>query len=87
MTKIEKTIVAYIEKKFGFPYLYYNIDEQTWSNEFFLFDIKTSTMYCSDEFRDDLNKKYGKGYIDNVILIVMSEWFKYRYKHQIEQVV
>jgi hypothetical protein len=80
MTTIEKHIVKFIDDKFGFPYLYYDKVEQTWHNEYFLFDIKTSTMYCSETVRFELNKKFGKGYIDNVILIVVSAWFKKGYK-------
>ena len=54
MTTIEKHIVKFIEDKFGFPYLYYDKVEQTWANEFFLFDIKSGTMYVSDETKDCL---------------------------------
>ena len=56
MTTIEKHIVKYIDDKFGFPYLHYSREEQTWVNEFFLFDIKTKTMYISDLVKFDLNK-------------------------------
>ena len=49
MTALEKHIINFIEDKFSFPYLYYNKTEQTWSNEFFLYDIKTGVMYISDE--------------------------------------
>ena len=86
MTTIEKHIVKYIEDKFGFPYLHFDINEQTWTNEFFLFDIKTGVMYCNDAVRADLDKKFGKGYMDNVIVDVMSSWFKQRYKHTIKSI-
>lgn len=80
MTTIEKHIIKYIDDKFGFPYLHYNKEDQTWTNEFFLFDIKTSIMYISDSTRDDLNNKFGEGYMDNILLTVISAWFKKTYK-------
>ena len=86
MTTIEKYIIKYIEDKFGFPYLHFDINEQTWTNEFFLFDIKTGVLYCNDAVRADLDKKFGKGYMDNVIVDVMSAWFKQRYKHTIKSI-
>ena len=55
MTTIEKHIVKYIDDKFGFPYLHYSREEQTWVNEFFLFDIKTQTMLISG-FISHINK-------------------------------
>jgi hypothetical protein len=86
MTTIEKHIVKYIDDKFGFPYLHYSREEQTWVNEFFLFDIKTNTMYISDLVKFDLNKKFGKGYIDNVLLTVVNYWFKKTYKLEVIEV-
>ena len=80
MTTIEKHIVKFIEDKFGFPYLYYNKMEQTWANEFFLFDIKSGTMYVSGETKEVLYKKYGKGYISQVLLKVVDAWFFKTYK-------
>jgi hypothetical protein len=80
MTTIEKHIVKFIEDKFGFPYLYYDKVEQTWANEFFLFDIKSGTMYVSDETKETLYKKYGKGYISQVLLKVVDAWFFKTYK-------
>ena len=80
MTTIEKHIVKYIDDKFGFPYLHYSREEQTWTNEFFLFDIKTGVMYVSDEVKQTLNKKYGKGYMDQVFLTVINYWFMKGYK-------
>jgi hypothetical protein len=43
-------------------------------------------MYCNDAVRADLDKKFGKGYMDNVIVDVMSAWFKQRYKHTIKSI-
>jgi hypothetical protein len=80
MTTIEKHVVKFIEDKFAFPYLYYDKVEQTWANEFFLFDIKSGTMYVSDEVKDSLYKKYGKGYISQVLLKVVDAWFFKTYK-------
>ena len=80
MTTIEKHIVKFIEDNFGFPYLYYDKVEQTWANEFFLFDIKSGTMYVSDETKEVLYKKYGKGYISQVLLKVVDAWFFKTYK-------
>jgi hypothetical protein len=86
MTSIEKLIVKFIDDKFGFPYLDYSREEQTWSSEFFLYDIKTGVMYVSDEVKFTLYKKFGKGYMENVIVDVMSAWFKQRYKHTIKSI-
>ena len=80
MTTIEKHVVKFIEDKFAFPYLYYDKVEQTWANEFFLFDIKSGTMYVSDEVKNALYKKYGKGYISQVLLKVVDAWFFKTYK-------
>jgi hypothetical protein len=87
MTSIEKHIVKYIEDKFGFPYLHYDKLEQTWANEFFLFDINTSTMYVSDEVKQILNKKFGKDFINKIILTVVNAWFQKTYKLKIEEIV
>ena len=86
MTTIEKHIVKFIDDKFGFPYLDYSREEQTWTNEFFLFDIKTGVMYISDEARITLNRKFGKGYMDNVMLTVMDAWFKKTYKLNVKSI-
>jgi hypothetical protein len=80
MTQIEKVIVKFIDDKFSFPYLYYDKAEQTWANEFFLFDIKTGVMYVSDEVKQTLNNKFGKGYIDHVLVTVVNYWFLKGYK-------
>ena len=86
MTTIEKYIVKFIEDKFGFPYLDYSREEQTWTNEFFLYDIKTGVMYISDEARITLNRKFGKGYMDNVMLVVIDAWFKKAYKLNVKSI-
>jgi hypothetical protein len=86
MTTIEKHIVKYIDDKFGFPYLHYSREEQTWTNEFFLFDIKTGVMYVSDIARNELYKKFGKGYIENVLLTVVSSWLKKIYNLEVKEV-
>jgi len=86
MTTIEKHIVKYIDDKFGFPYLHYSREEQTWTNEFFLFDIKTGVIYVSDITRNELYKKFGKGYIDNVLLTVVSAWLKKIYNLEVKEV-
>ena len=80
MTTIEKHIVKFIDDTFGFPYLYYDKTEQTWANEFFLFDIKSKTMYVSEEVKNTLYRKYGEGYIGNVFLVVVNAWFYKTYK-------
>ncbi len=85
MTTIEKHIVKYIDDKFGFPYMSYSREEQTWTNEFFLFDIKTGVMYVSDAARFELYKKFGKGYIENVLLTVVNAWFKNTYKLEVKE--
>ena len=87
MTSIEKLIVKYIDDKFGFPYLYYDKAEQTWANEFYLFDIKTGTMYVGDVVKQELNKKFGKGYMDNILLIVISDWFNKTYKLPVKEII
>ena len=87
MTTIEKHIVKFIEDKFSFPYLYYDKVEQTWSNEFFLFDIKTSTMYVSDEVKQTLNKKFGKDFISKIMLTAVNAWFSKAYQLTIKEIV
>ena len=86
MTTIEKHIVKFIDDKFGFPYLDYSREEQTWTNEFFLYDIKTGVMYISDEARITLNRKFGKGYMNNVMLVVIDAWFKKAYKLNVKSI-
>lgn len=84
MTTIEKHIVKFIDDKFGFPYLHYSREEQTWTNEFFWFDIKTGTMFISNVVRYELNKKFGKGYIEKVLLKVINYWFNKTYKLEVK---
>lgn len=86
MTTIEKHIVKFIDDKFGFPYMDYSREEQTWANEFFLFDIKTGVMYVSDEAKFTLYKQYGKAYIQNVLLTVVGAWFKQGYKLEVKEI-
>lgn len=86
MTTIEKHVVKFIDDKFGFPYMDYSREEQTWVNAFFLFDIKTGVMYVSDEARHTLYKKFGKGYIENVLLTVVSAWFKKIYNLEVKEI-
>lgn len=87
MTTLEKHIVKFIDDKYSFPYLHYNKLEQTWTNEFFLFDINTKTMFISDDVKQELNKQFGKGYMDNVFLIVISAWFNKTYKLSVKEIV
>jgi hypothetical protein len=86
MTTIEKHIVKFIDDKFGFPYMDYSREEQTWANEFFLFDIKTGVMYVSDQVRFELYKKFGKGYVNKILLTVINYWFKKTYKLEVKEV-
>jgi hypothetical protein len=87
MTTLEKHIVKFVDDKFSFPYLHYNKIEQTWTNEFFLFDIKTGTMFVSDVVKQELNNKFGKGYIDNILLVIISAWFNKTYKLPVKEIV
>jgi hypothetical protein len=83
MTTIEKLIVKYIDDKFSFPYLHYDREEQTWVNEFFLFDVKTGIMYVSDEVKETLNLKFGKKYMEKVFVTIINYWFLKGYKLKI----
>ena len=87
MTALEKHIINFIEDKFSFPYLYYDKTEQTWSNEFFLFDIKTGVMYVSDEAKSILGKKYGEPFMTNIMLKVVNAWFNRTYKLTIKEII
>jgi hypothetical protein len=49
-------------------------------------DNKKKVMYISDLVKFDLNRKYGKGYIDNVLLTVVNYWFKKTYKLEVKEV-
>ena len=37
-------------------------------------------MYVSDEVKETLNKKFGKGYMDQVFVTVINYWFLKGYK-------
>jgi len=87
MSKLEEYISKFIEDKFSFPYLYYNKVEQKWANEFFLFDIKTSTMYVGDEVKSTLNQKFGEEFIEKIMLTVVNAWFSKMYKLKIREIV
>ena len=87
MTQIEKQIVKMIEDKFGFPYMTYDKQEQTWTNDNFLFDIKTETLYTSDFVRMELSKKYGTKFIENNYFKLLSKWFKMNNKYDVKHVV
>ena len=86
MTTLEKHIIDTIENKYGFPYLDYSREEQTWTSEFFLFDIKTGVMFVSDDVKEFLYKKYGKAYIEKVLKSVVSAWFFKSYKLPVKEV-
>jgi hypothetical protein len=86
MTTIEKHIVKFIDDKFSFPYLHYDKIEQTWANEFFLFDISTGIMYVSDEVKSTLNRKFGKEFMDKIMLTVVNAWFSKTYKLTIKEI-
>lgn len=86
MTTIEKHIVKYIDDKFGFPYLFYDKTEQTWYNEFFLYDIKQKMMFVSDEVKENLYQKFGKNYIEQILLNVVNHWFKKIYNLNVESI-
>ena len=86
MTTLEKHIIDTIDNKYGFPYLDYSREEQTWTSEFFLFDIKTGVMFVSDDVKVFLYKKYGKGYIEKVLKQVVSSWFFKSYKLIVKEV-
>jgi hypothetical protein len=84
---MKKEIIKFIENKFSFPYLYYDKVEQTWYNEFFLYDIKSGTIFVSDVVKSELNKRFGKEFIDKILFEVVSEWFKISHKYPVNDVV
>jgi hypothetical protein len=86
MTQIEKQIVKLIEDKYGYPYMTYDKSEQTWTNEHFLFDIKTETIYTSDRVKLELGKKYGAKFIENNYFNLISKWFKMNNKYDVKHV-
>lgn len=87
MTKIEKEIVKMIEDKFGYPYMTYDKAEQTWTNNYFLFDIKTETIYCSDKVKLELGKRFGAKFIENNYFNLISKWFKISNKYNVKEVI
>ena len=86
MTKIEKEIVKMIEDKFGYPYMTYDKAEQTWTNNYFLFDIKTETIYSSDKVKLELGKRFGAKFIENNYFNLISKWFKISNKYNVKHV-
>jgi hypothetical protein len=87
MTQLEKQIIKVIDDKFGFPYMTYDKSGQTWTNEYFLFDIKTETIYSSDVVKMTLSKKYGTKFIENNYSKLVTKWFKMSNKYEVKQVV
>ena len=84
---MKKEIIKFIENKFSFPYLYYDKTEQTWYNEFFLYDIKTETIFVSDVVKSELWKRFGKSFIEKIFFEVVSEWFKISHKYSVKEVI
>jgi hypothetical protein len=87
MTKIEKEIVKMIEDKYGYPYMTYDKAEQTWTNNYFLFDIKTETIYSSDKVKLELCKRFGVKFIENNYFNLISKWFKISNKYNVKEVI
>jgi hypothetical protein len=87
MTKIEKEIVKMIEDKYGYPYMTYDKAEQTWTNNYFLFDIKTETIYSSDKVKLELGKRFGAKFIENNYFNLISKWFKISNKYNVKEVI
>ena len=44
-------------------------------------------MYVSDDVKQTLYKKFGKDFIDKIMLIVVNAWFHRVYKLKIEEIV
>ena len=86
MTTIEKHIVKFIDDKFSFPYLHYNKIEQTWTNEFFLFDIGSGVMFVNDDVKSTLSRKFGEEYMDKIMLKVVNSWFSNAYKLTVKEI-
>jgi hypothetical protein len=84
---MKKEIIKFIEDKYSFPYLYYDKEQQTWYNEFFLYDIKTETIFVSDVVKSELWKRFGKGFIENMFFDVITEWFKISHKYLVKEVI
>ena len=84
---MKKEIIKFIENRYSFPYLYYDKEEQTWYNEFFLYDIKSGTIFVSDVVKDELGKKFGRVFIDKILFEVVSKWFKIAHDYPVNDVV
>ena len=84
---MKKESIKFIENKFSFPYLYYDKGEQTWYNEFFLYDIKTETIFVSEIVKSELWKRFGKSFIEKIFFEVVSEWFKISHKYSVKEVI
>ena len=44
-------------------------------------------MYVGDIVKLELDNKYGKGYVDQVLLKVVREWFKKDHKLIVKEIV
>jgi hypothetical protein len=44
-------------------------------------------MYVGDVVKSELNNKYGKGYMDQIFLLVVREWFKKDHKLIVKEIV
>lgn len=84
---MKKDIIKFIEDKFSFPYLHYDKVEQTWYNEFFLYDIKTETIFVSDSVKEALWKRYGKPFIEKMFFEIITDWFKISHKYSVKEVI
>lgn len=84
---MKKEIIKFIESKYSYPYLHYDKVEQTWYNEFFLYDIKTGTIFVSDVVKSELSKRFGGKFIEKVFFEIISEWFKLNHKYPVNEVV
>ena len=84
---MKKEIIKFIENKFSFPYLYYDKSEQTWYNEFFLYDIKSGTIFVSNNVKVELGKRFGREFINKIFFDVLSEWFKISQKYLVKEVI
>lgn len=76
-----------IEDKYGYPYMTYDKSEQTWTNNYFLFDIKTETIYSSDKVKLELGKRFGAKFIENNYFNLISKWFKISNKYNVKEVI
>jgi hypothetical protein len=44
-------------------------------------------MYVSDEVKSTLNKKFGKEFIDKIMITVINAWFSKAYNLKIQEIV